>query len=139
METNVSQQENLHQAPCPKCGERVASNFKFCPFCGQEMARVEKLDKKLTAEAEFAPVADVPIELVNQDEKNVSPEARRALEEFDRKFEELKRIREAKPAKSMLSVQADNKIMIAILAAAMIIFLLFMGHSLMNMAKIAQK
>lgn len=139
METNGLTEEKLPQATCPKCGERVASNFRFCPFCGQAMPPAARVAVTPAIPGLSSPVAAPPDETARQNQKNISPEAQRALEEFDRKFEEMKRTRASKPAKLKTSSMADNKAMIAVFAAGMLIFLLILGYFMTNFAKIAQK
>lgn len=139
METNGSTQEKLPGAPCPKCGERVASSFKFCPYCGHAMPIAAPEAEKPRTPVLPSPLAAPQPEAAGQNQKDISPEAQRALDEFDRKFEEMKRIRASRPDKLKTSSMSDNKAMITVFVAGMLIFLLLIGYFMTNFAKIAQK
>lgn len=90
---------------CFNCGARMEDRFKFCPNCGE---------KALTGLRDGTPSKVVPI----------SPDARRTIDEFETRFEELK-LKTSKKRSSPLKSLPEPNITIMIVACAFFFILIF--------------
>jgi hypothetical protein len=96
METHEKMDQPGLQAPCPRCGQQVHIIFKFCPFCGLEMKAV---------------VEETKSEVLPQEKlKALTTDSQRALMEFEKQFEELRRKHEGKSSKKPALGSTDTSI-----------------------------
>jgi hypothetical protein len=144
MDANQTPTGNPPSTRCDSCGKEFDPEFKFCPFCGRVTASADDEARRAAVrEDKTAFAADAaggaPADKAGADEKNISPEARRALAEFDRQFEELKQKHEnsltkKKPA---LGFNSNFSLIMAIVGGALLLFLFFMVYHVMQMGKAA--
>lgn len=97
---------------CFNCGDRMEARFKFCPNCG------EKSVTGLRRE----PAKVVPI----------SPDARRAIEAFENRYEELK-LKTAKIRTSSSIKRSEPNVTLLVVAGVFFFGLLYFAfHILVN-------
>ena len=106
---------------CHKCGKPLTSGFNFCPFCGAHTT---------SGDAATAP---------KPAEKPVSPEAKKALDNFDAQFAMLQAQRGKKPKlPGLLSFKPDPKIFVAVgvvITIILIVLFVFLGKYLTYLAQ----